>query len=69
MMFTVVAVPGDDNNYGSASMLDVAVLQALSKRIHYGMFVAEAKFRCGVSGSVPSVRHFLAQLLPVPGSM
>ena len=27
------------------SMLDVSVLQALSKRIHYGMFVAEAKFR------------------------
>ncbi|KAG1670864.1 hypothetical protein FOA52_000366 [Chlamydomonas sp. UWO 241] len=40
-----VAQPGDDNNYGSSSMLDVAVLQALSKRIHYGMFVAEAKFR------------------------
>lgn len=40
-----ICKPGDDNNYGSASMLDVFVLQALSKRIHYGMFVAEAKFR------------------------
>jgi len=29
----------------NGSMLDVSVLQALSKRIHYGMFVAEAKFR------------------------
>lgn len=40
-----LTAPGDDNNYGSASMLDVSLLQALSKRIHYGMFVAEAKFR------------------------
>lgn len=39
-----LAAPGDDQNYGSASMLDVS-LQALSKRIHYGMYVAEAKFR------------------------
>ena len=43
---TAITVPGDDNNYGSSSMLDVTLLQALSKRIHYGMFVAEAKFRC-----------------------
>ncbi|GAX84171.1 hypothetical protein CEUSTIGMA_g11594.t1 [Chlamydomonas eustigma] len=40
-----ITSPGDDNNYGSSAMLDVAVLQALSKRIHYGKFVAEAKFR------------------------
>lgn len=26
-------------------MLDVAVLQSLSRRIHFGKFVAEAKFR------------------------
>ncbi|KAL4451201.1 hypothetical protein ABPG77_009273 [Micractinium sp. CCAP 211/92] len=37
--------PGDDHNYGSSAMNDVTALQALSKRIHYGMFVAEAKFR------------------------
>lgn len=40
-----ITEPGDDNNYGSAAMYDVLALQALSKRIHYGMFVAEAKFR------------------------
>ena len=39
-----VAAPGDDGNYGSAATLDVLALQALSTRIHYGMFVAEAKF-------------------------
>lgn len=34
---------GDDQNYGSAATADVACLQALSKRIHYGKFIAEAK--------------------------
>ncbi len=36
---------GDDNQYGSAAVCDVACLQSLSKRIHYGKFVAESKFR------------------------
>ncbi|XP_024372293.1 chorismate mutase 1, chloroplastic [Physcomitrium patens] len=39
-----LTVPDDDGNYGSASVCDVLCLQALSKRIHYGKFVAEAKF-------------------------
>ena len=36
---------GDDNNYGSSVLNDVACLQALSKRVHFGKFVAEAKYR------------------------
>ncbi|RUS18975.1 chorismate mutase, partial [Endogone sp. FLAS-F59071] len=40
-----VAKPGDDQQYGSATTRDVEVLQALSKRIHYGKFIAECKFR------------------------
>ncbi|PHT91913.1 Chorismate mutase 1, chloroplastic [Capsicum annuum] len=36
---------GNDNNYGSTAVCDTLCLQALSKRIHYGKFVAEAKFR------------------------
>lgn len=28
----------DDGNYGSASVLDMEVLQAISKRVHYGTF-------------------------------
>lgn len=40
-----ITLPGDDNNHGSAATLDILCLQALSKRIHYGKFVAEAKFR------------------------
>jgi chorismate mutase len=31
-------------NYGSAATCDVACLQALSRRIHFGKFVAESKF-------------------------
>jgi len=34
-----------DSQYGSSTASDVSVLQALSKRIHYGKFVAEAKFQ------------------------
>ena len=32
-------------NYGSAATCDVMCLQALSRRIHFGKFVAESKFR------------------------
>ncbi|KAF9626471.1 hypothetical protein IFM89_034405 [Coptis chinensis] len=36
---------GNDGNCGSTALCDTTCLQALSKRIHYGKFVAEAKFR------------------------
>ncbi|CAG7859919.1 hypothetical protein HID58_031795 [Brassica napus] len=36
---------GDDGNYGSTAVCDAICLQSLSKRIHYGKFVAEAKFQ------------------------
>lgn len=32
-------------NYGSAATCDVVCLQALSRRIHFGKFVAESKFQ------------------------
>ena len=35
---------GDDEQHGSSVLADVAVLQAISKRVHYGLFVAESKF-------------------------
>lgn len=43
-LLPTICQPGDDGNYGSSAVCDVACLQALSKRIHYGKFVAEAKF-------------------------
>jgi chorismate mutase len=39
-----ICAAGDDEQYGSSAVSDVACLQALSKRIHYGIFVAESKF-------------------------
>ncbi|KAJ4960085.1 hypothetical protein NE237_019995 [Protea cynaroides] len=36
---------GEDGNCGSTAVCDTMCLQALSKRIHYGKFVAEAKFQ------------------------
>lgn len=36
---------GDDNKYGSAAVIDIYCLQALSRRIHIGEQVAEAKYR------------------------
>ncbi|KAL6287808.1 hypothetical protein ACE6H2_012198 [Prunus campanulata] len=36
---------GDDCNFGATAVCDTMCLQALSKRIHYGKFVAECKFR------------------------
>ncbi|KIY45640.1 chorismate mutase [Fistulina hepatica ATCC 64428] len=34
----------DDGNYGSTAIVDVQILQAISKRVHYGKFVSEVKF-------------------------
>ena len=34
-----------EENYGSTATSDFACLQALSRRIHFGKFVAESKFR------------------------
>jgi len=36
---------GDDEQHGSTVLADIAVLQALSRRVHYGKFVAESKYR------------------------
>jgi chorismate mutase len=36
---------GDDEQHGSTALCDIAVLQALSRRVHYGKFVAESKYR------------------------
>ncbi|EPY52744.1 chorismate mutase [Schizosaccharomyces cryophilus OY26] len=34
----------DSDNFGSTAVCDIRCLQSLSRRIHYGKFVAEAKF-------------------------
>ena len=40
-----ICASGDDGQYGSTAVCDVQSLQSLSRRIHYGKFVAESKYR------------------------
>lgn len=40
-----ISTPGDDEQHGSTVLSDIAALQALSRRVHYGKFVAESKYR------------------------
>ena len=44
-------------NYGSAATCDVMFLQALSRRIHFGKFVAESKFRQETQRFVQLIRN------------
>ncbi|KAJ3674285.1 hypothetical protein LUZ60_004901 [Juncus effusus] len=58
---------GNDGNCGSSAVCDTICLQALSKRIHYGKFVAEAKFRESPDSYKPAIKaqdgDWLMQLL------
>ncbi|XP_057979131.1 chorismate mutase 1, chloroplastic [Malania oleifera] len=47
---------GDDGNCGSTAVCDTNCLQALSKRIHYGKYVAEAKFRASPDAYEAAIR-------------
>ncbi|XP_006462580.1 hypothetical protein AGABI2DRAFT_193694 [Agaricus bisporus var. bisporus H97] len=46
----------DDGNYGSAATIDVEVLQAISKRVHYGKFVSESKFIHDPAAFIPHIQ-------------
>ncbi|KAL3784674.1 hypothetical protein ACHAWO_004889 [Cyclotella atomus] len=50
LIVPAIAAKGDDEQYGSTVLADINVLQALSKRIHYGKFVAESKYRSDPDG-------------------
>lgn len=60
----------DDGNYGSAGTRDMEALQAISRRIHCGMFVSESKFRSDPAAFVPHIRsrneEALAALITKP---
>lgn len=45
-----------DYNYGSSAVCDCEVLGALSRRIHYGMFVSESKFLANPAAFIPHIR-------------
>ncbi|KAL3803003.1 hypothetical protein HJC23_011626 [Cyclotella cryptica] len=50
LVVPAIATKGDDEQYGSTVLADIAALQALSKRIHFGKFVAESKYRSDPEG-------------------
>lgn len=39
-----LCLSGDDEQHGSSVLCDITAMQALSRRVHYGKFVAESKF-------------------------
>jgi chorismate mutase len=51
-----ICAEGDDRQYGSTAVNDVACLQAISKRVHYGKFVAESKYREAPADYDPLIR-------------
>ena len=59
--------PGDDGQHGSTAIADIACLQALSRRVHFGKFVAESKFAADADafrdlaarGDVPGIHALL----------
>ena len=53
----LVCPAGDDSNYGSSAVCDVAVLQTLSRRIHYGKFVAESKYQQDPACFAPAIEE------------
>jgi len=53
----------DDGNYGSAATVDVEVLQAISKRVHYGKFVSESKFIQDPAAFIPLIQQGDAEAL------
>ncbi|XP_039063683.1 chorismate mutase 1, chloroplastic-like [Hibiscus syriacus] len=65
-----LAKEGDDGNCGSTAVCDTMCLQALSKRIHYGKFVAECKFRTSPDAYQAAIREqdrdLLMKLLTSP---
>ncbi|KAK0464265.1 chorismate mutase [Desarmillaria tabescens] len=60
----------DDGNYGSAATIDIEVLQAISKRVHYGKFVSESKFLQDPAAFIPHIlkpnREALEALITKP---
>lgn len=47
---------GNDGNCGSTAVCDTICLQSLSKRVHYGKFVAEAKFKASPRIYEPAIK-------------
>jgi len=46
---------GDDQQYGSSAVCDTNCLQSISRRVHFGKFVAESKYRSNPSSFRPLI--------------
>lgn len=46
----------DDRQYGSAAVCDTEALSAISRRIYFGMFVSESKFRADPAAFIPHIQ-------------
>ncbi|KAJ4826468.1 Chorismate mutase 2 [Turnera subulata] len=55
-LLPLFVAPGDDGNYAATASSDLGCLQALSRRIHYGKFVAEVKYRDAPHDYEPAIR-------------
>ncbi|KAG5147630.1 hypothetical protein AAZX31_06G058700 [Glycine max] len=55
-LLPIFVASGDDGNYAQTAATDLSLLQAISRRIHYGKFIAEAKFRESPKGYEPLIR-------------
>ncbi|WFD27071.1 chorismate mutase [Malassezia nana] len=53
----------DDRQYGSAAVCDTEALSAISRRIYFGMFVSESKFRAQPSAFIPHIQSRNAEAL------
>ncbi|KOS14541.1 chorismate mutase [Malassezia pachydermatis] len=53
----------DDGNYGSAAMCDIDALGSIARRIYFGMFVSEAKFRADPAAFIPHIQSRNAEAL------
>ncbi|XP_054819863.1 chorismate mutase 2-like isoform X2 [Prosopis cineraria] len=52
----LIVASGDDGNYAQTAASDLSLLQAISRRIHYGKFVAEVKFKESPRDYEPLIR-------------
>lgn len=62
--------PANDKQYGSTVVCDVEALSAIARRIYFGMFVSESKFRADPAAFVPHIQarntEALAALITKP---
>ncbi|XP_073001441.1 chorismate mutase 2, cytosolic-like isoform X2 [Typha latifolia] len=54
-LLPLFAAKGDDGNYAATVASDLVCLQALSRRIHYGKYVAEVKFTDAPEDYTPAI--------------